>query len=362
MHQVVSPEALYAESGLQFLPFNTLYQLAVDQRDGVIDEHTRLLMIPDLIAFWLTGAQAVEATNASTTGLLDVTTGDWNQTLIDKLGLPSSLFPAIIAPGRPIGSLRPEVATEIGAPAEVAVIAVGSHDTASAVVGAPLADARAAYLSSGTWSLIGIERTAPVVTEASRQANFTNEGGVDGRTRFLHNVMGMWLLTESIRTWQREGHEVDLGQLLDAAAEQTEPVPTFDANDPALLPPGDMPARIAALCAAGGHPIDDNPAVVVRSIIESLALAYADAVDTIETLTGTAVTTINVVGGGSQNTLLGQLTADHTGRPVLAGPVEATALGNVLVQARAAGLLTGTLEDLRQLVARTHPPVRYEPS
>jgi rhamnulokinase len=362
VHQVVSPEALYAASGLQFLPFNTLYQLAVDQRDGVIDAHTRLLMIPDLIAFWLTGAQAVEATNASTTGLLDVTTGDWNQTLIDKLGLPSSLFPAIIAPGRPIGSLRPEVATEIGAPAEVAVIAVGSHDTASAVVGAPLADARAAYLSSGTWSLIGIERTAPVVTEASRQANFTNEGGVDGRTRFLHNVMGMWLLSESIRTWQREGHEVDLGQLLEAAAEQTEPVPTFDANDPALLPPGDVPARIATLCAAGGHPIDDNPAVVVRSIIESLALAYADAVDTIETLTGTAVTTINVVGGGSQNTLLGQLTADHTGRPVLAGPVEATALGNVLVQARAAGLLTGTLEDLRQLVARTHPPVRYEPS
>ena len=361
VHQVVSPEELYAASGLQFLPFNTIYQLAVDQRDGVLDEHTTLLMIPDLIAFWLTGMQRVEQTNASTTGLLDVTTGDWNRSLIDRLGLPAGLFPPIITPGRSIGGLRPSVASEIGASPAVQVVAVGSHDTASAVVGVPLTDPGAAYLSSGTWSLIGVELNAPVLGEASRAANFTSEGGVDGRIRYLHNVMGLWLLSESIRSWERQGLDIDLTELIAAAGAVTTPVPIFDTNDPSLLPPGDMPARIAALCAAGGQPLPAAPAVVVRSILESLADACADAVATVERLAGVRVQTLNIVGGGSQNSLLCQLTADRIGRPVLAGPVEATALGNVLVQGRTAGLLTGSLEDLRRLVAVTHPTTRYQP-
>lgn len=361
VHRVVSPDELYAVSGLQFLPFNTIYQLAVDQRDGMLDEHTSLLMIPDLIAFWLTGVRRVERTNASTTGLLDVTTGDWSRTLIDRLGLPATLLPPIVAPGDRIGTLRESVAAEIGATRAVEVVAVGSHDTASAVVGVPLADRRAAYLSSGTWSLIGVELDRPVLTEASRAANFTNEGGVDGRIRYLHNVMGLWLLSESVRTWERQGQEIDLTRLLADAAAVTEAVPLFDTNDASLLPPGDMPARIAALCAASGRPLPEGPAVVVRSIMESLAAAYAKAITTVEELAGVSVDTVNIVGGGSQNPLLCQLTADHTGRIVEAGPVEATAIGNVLIQARAAGLLTGSLEELRRLVADTHPPTRYRP-
>ena len=361
VHRIVSPEELYAASGLQFLPFNTVYQLAVDQRDGLLDEQTSLLMIPDLIAFWLTGARRVERTNASTTGLLEVTTGDWNRALIDRLELPQSLFPPIVAPGDRIGTLRESVAAEIGATGAVDVVAVGSHDTASAVVGVPLAGPRSAYLSSGTWSLIGVELADPVLSEASRAANFTNEGGVDGRIRYLHNVMGLWLLSESVRTWERDGHQIDLTSLIADAAAVAGAVPLFDTNDAALLPPGDMPARIAALCRATGQPVPSTPAVVVRSIMESLAAAYADAITTVEELAGVSVDTINVVGGGSQNPLLCQLTADRTGRVVEAGPVEATAIGNVLVQARASGLLTGSLEDLRRLVADTHPPTPYQP-
>ena len=361
VHGIVSPEELYAASGLQFLPFNTIYQLAVDQRDGVIDEHTSLLMIPDLIAFWLTGEQRVEQTNASTTGLLDVATGDWNQPLIDKLGLPVSLFPPIVPPGSVIGGLRSSVAAEIGAPESVQVVAVGSHDTASAVVGVPLADHGAAYLSSGTWSLIGVELDEPVLSEASRAANFTNEGGVDGRIRYLHNVMGLWLLSESVRTWERDGHEIDLTSLIADATAVTGTIPLFDTNHDSLLPPGDMPTRIAALCRATGQPVPSTPAVVVRSILESLAAAYADAITTVEELAGVSVDTVNIVGGGSQNPLLCQLTADYTGRIVEAGPVEATAIGNVLIQARAAGLLTGPLEGLGRLVADTPPPLRYQP-
>lgn len=361
VHRIVSPEELYAASGLQFLPFNTVYQLVNDQRDGLLDEHTSLLMIPDLIAFWLTGAKRVERTNASTTGLLDVATGDWNRVLIDKLGLPATLLPSIVAPGDRIGSLRESVAAEIGATGTVDVVAVGSHDTASAVVGVPLAGPRSAYVSSGTWSLVGVELDGPVLTDASRRANFTNEGGVDGRIRYLHNVMGLWLLSESVRTWERQGHQLDLGSLIGDAAAVTDTVPLFDTNDASLLPPGDMPARIAALCGATDQQIPSTPAVVVRSIMESLADAYADAITTVEELAGVDVDTVNIVGGGSQNPLLCQLTADHTGRVVEAGPVEATAIGNVLIQARAAGLLTGTLEELRRLVADTHPPTRYQP-
>ena len=361
VHHTVPPADLYAASGLQFLPFNTVYQLAVDQRDGLIDAHTSLLMVPDLIAYWLTGTKAVEQTNASTTGLLDVSTGDWNQPLIAALGLPATLLPPIVAPGRRIGSLRDQVAAEIGATTAVEVVAVGSHDTASAVAGTPLAGPHSAYVSSGTWSLVGVELEQPVLSDASRDANFTNEGGVDGRIRYLHNVMGMWLLSESIRSWERQGLDVDLAGLIAGAAAVTGPVPVFDTNHASLLPTGDMPARIAALCRAAGQPVPESPAAVVRSILESLAAAYADALGTAEKLAGVTVEVVNIVGGGSQNPLLCQLTADYTGRPVDAGPVEATAIGNILIQARAAGLLTGTLEDLRRLVAATHPPTRYQP-
>jgi rhamnulokinase len=241
------------------------------------------------------------------------------------------------------------------------VIAVGSHDTASAVVGVPMTKPGAAYVSSGTWSLVGVELDRPVLTEESREANFTNEGGVDGKIRYLRNVMGMWLLSESIRTWEREGQSVELTTLLAQAAAVRTPVPIFDANHPNLLPPGDMPKRIATLCAEAGATVPDSPAAFARSILESLAEAYAAAITDAERFSSLKINTVHIVGGGSQNTLLCQLTANRTGRRVLAGPVEATAVGNVLIQGRAAGLVEGELSDLRALVARTFPPAEYQP-
>jgi rhamnulokinase len=359
VHKIADHAMLYATNGLQFQPFNSVYQLAVDQEAGVIDDTTRMLMLPDLLGFWLTGEQIGERTNASTTGLLDVSTGSWNATLIDKLSLPRSLFPSLVDPGSRIGSLRDDVAVEIGAALDV--IAVGSHDTASAVVGVPMTEPGAAYISSGTWSLVGVELDRPVLTEESREANFTNEGGVDGKIRYLRNVMGMWLLSESIRTWEREGQTVELATLLAQAAAITTPVAIFDANHPSLLPPGDMPKRITELCVEADTAAPDSPPEFARSIVESLAEAYAAAIDDADRLSGSKINMVHIVGGGGQNTLLCQLTANRTGRRVLAGPVEATAIGNVLIQGRAAGLVDGELSELRALVARTFPLAEYQP-
>jgi rhamnulokinase len=361
VHKIADHATLYAANGLQFQPFNSIYQLAVDHEAGVIDEATRMLMIPDLLGFWLTGEQVGERTNASTTGLLDIGSGSWNATLIDKVSLPRTLFPQLVDPGSRIGSVRDEVKAEIGDPPALEVIAVGSHDTASAVVGVPMTEPGAAYISSGTWSLVGVELDRPVLSEESREANFTNEGGVDGKIRYLRNVMGMWLLSESIRTWEREGQSVELMTLLDQAAAVRTPVPIFDANHPSLLPPGDMPRRIAALCVEAGAAAPEAPAVFARSILESLAEAYAIAINDAERLSGQKINTVHIVGGGSQNTLLCQLTANRTGRWVLAGPVEATAVGNVLIQGRAVGLVPGELSELRALVARTFPPAEFQP-
>ena len=359
VHKIADHASLYATNGLQFQPFNSIYQLAVDHEAGVIDDTTRMLMLPDLLAFWLTGEQIGERTNASTTGLLDVSTGSWNATLIDKLSLPRSLFPSLVDPASRVGPLRDDVAAEVGAALDV--IAVGSHDTASAVVGVPMTEPGAAYISSGTWSLVGIELDRPVLTEDSREANFTNEGGVDGKIRYLRNVMGMWLLSESIRTWEREGLILELTTLLAQAAAITTPVAIFDANHPSLLPPGDMPKRITELCVAADTAAPNSPPEFARSIVESLAEAYATAIDDAERLSGSKINIVHIVGGGSQNTLLCQLTANRTGRRVLAGPVEATAIGNVLIQGRAAGLVDGELSELRALVARTFPLAEYQP-
>jgi rhamnulokinase len=253
----------------------------------------------------------------------------------------------------------------VGARADLGVTLVGSHDTASAVVAVPATRPDVAYVSSGTWSLVGVELDAPLLTDAARAANCTNEGGVDSRVRFLKNVCGLWLLSESVRTWADAGDDVDLEALLASAADVTTAVPVFDPSDSRFTPPGDMPARIAAWCAEHGMVPPGTRAEVVRSILESLAAAYASTLDTIERLTGRSIGVVHIVGGGSQNALLCQLTADRSGREVLAGPVEATALGNVLVQARAAGLggLDGApLETLRALVARSTAPISYSPT
>ncbi|MDF2443943.1 MAG: rhamnulokinase [Subtercola sp.] len=364
IHGAVPFAELYRTSGLQFLTINTVYQLGAEPRD-ILDQADALLLIPDLISYWLTGERRAERTNASTTGLLNVNTREWDDSVIGRLGLPRELFPALIEPGETVGRLLPAVTEEIGAShlaSSLPVTAIGSHDTASAVMAVPAADDDFAYISSGTWSLVGVELEHPVVSDESRAANFTNEGGVDGRVRFLQNVSGLWLLSESVRTWERSGEVIDLPSLLADAAAVVGPVTVFEVGDARFVAPGDMPSRIAAWCADRGQPAPQSRAEFVRSILESLAEAYSVSLATAEELSGKVIRTIHIVGGGSQNTLLCQLTADRTGLPVLAGPVEATAIGNVLVQARAVGLVSGDLAALRALVATSFPPVRYEPA
>ncbi len=357
VHEAVPFAELYARNGLQFLPFNTLYQYRADRRTHDADT---ALLIPDLIAFLLTGTRAAERTNASTTGLLGVRTGEWDLELAERLGIPERLLPALVDEGTVLGTLRPEVAARIGA--SLPVIAVGSHDTASAVVAAPLSSPRSAYISCGTWGLVGVELEEPVLSDAARDANFTNERGVGGRIRFLHNVTGLWLLSESVRAWEAEdGSAIDLPELLTAASEVTGDIPLFDANDATLSAPGGMPARIAALLQSTGSTVPASRAGFVRSILESIAEAFADAIRAAGRLSGREIDAIHLVGGGSLNRLLCQAAADRAGLPVLAGPVEATALGNVLVQARGLGAAPSTLDELRALVARTHAPERFEP-
>ena len=354
VHEIVPFEQLYRRNGLQFLPFNTLYQYRID---GHLAQADAALLIPDLIAFLLTGRQVAERTNASTTGLLDVRTSEWDLELAERLGIPAGVLPELVDPGTLIGTLRPEFARRVGA--DLQVVAVGSHDTASAVVAAPLSSPHSAYISCGTWGLVGLELAEPVVTDAARAANFTNELGVDGRIRFLHNVTGLWLLSETVRAWEAEdGAPIDLPSLLSQAADADGETPLFDANDPSLSAPGDMPARIAALL---GPAAPTSRPAFARSIVESIAAAFADAVRTASALSGREIDSIHLVGGGSLNRLLCQATADRTGLPVLAGPVEATALGNVLIQARAAQDPQASLEQLRAIVAASQSPLRYDP-
>lgn len=361
VHQRIEPAELYQRNGLQFLPFNSLYQLTVDRMSGAFGAADRFLLIPDLFNYWLTGEQRCEATNASTTGLLSLDRSTWDSELAERLELPLGLFPTLIKPGASIGSTLPDITSTIGASEPVDVVAVGSHDTASAVAAIPMKATQAAYISCGTWGLVGVEVERPIRTDESRAANFTNEGGVDGRVRFLHNVVGLWLLSESIRTWESTGETVDLAALLDAAERVGSPVAVFDANDPTFLLPGNMPQRIADHCRERDMPVPNSKAEFARSIIESLATAFANSVRTAAELSGVDVRTVHIVGGGALNTLLCQLTADRTGLDVHAGPVEATSIGNVLVQARTAGLLDGDLDQLRAVVASSVPVKHYSP-
>ncbi|WP_137227958.1 rhamnulokinase family protein [Streptomyces sp. BPSDS2] len=354
----VPPEELYRATGIQYAPFNTLYQLAAARGTPQFAAAQRLLLIPDLLTYWLTGEQGTELTNASTTQLIDPRTGDWHHGLAGRLGIDLGLFAPLRRPGDPAGSTLPLVQELTGLPGPVPVTTVGSHDTASAVAAVPAARGeRFAYLCTGTWSLAGLELDAPVTTEASREANFTNELGIDGTVRFLRNIMGMWLLQECMRTWGRE----DVTSLLAEAARAPALRSVVDAAAPEFLAPGDMPERIAAACRATGQPEPATLGATTRCILDSLALAHRRAIHEAQRLADRAVDVVHIVGGGARNALLCQLTADACGLPVVAGPAEAAALGNVLVQARAHGL-PGDLASSRELIARTQPLTRYEPS
>ncbi len=361
VHAVVPFERLYARTGTQFQPFNTVYQLTAEGGTPRFGSARTMLMVPDLIGYWLTGVMAAEETNGSTTGLFDIERRGWATDLVDELGLPRAILCPTSRPGEIVGPLRPDVAADAGLTSPPVMAHVGSHDTASAVVGVPAEGEQFAYIACGTWGLVGVELQRPILTEASRAANFTNELGVDGRIRYLRNVMGLWLLQESLRTWEHAGEPSDLTGLLAAAADLPAGGPQIDVDDAVFMPPGDMPARIAKACRQSGQAPPAGRPSLVRCIVDSLAAAFARTVEDAERLSGRAVQVVHLVGGGSRNTLLCQLTADACGRPVVAGPVEATALGNVLVQARAHRLIEGDLEALRSLVRATSDLRRYEP-
>ncbi|MFI5912952.1 rhamnulokinase family protein [Dactylosporangium sp. NPDC051541] len=342
---------LYAASGIATLPFNTVFQLVAARSSALFPAARTLLLIPDLLSYWLTGVKGTELTNASTTGLLAAGGGGWSPAMLDLAGVDAALLPPLRRPGAAAGTIQASLGVSSGTPVTV----VASHDTASAVAGVPGAG-NFAYISCGTWSLVGVELPAPVLTRDSFAAGFTNEIGVDGTVRYLRNVMGLWLLQECMREW-----DLPLESLLAGAAEVPGGRSIVDATDPVFLAPGDMPARIAAACRAAGQPVPATPVEMTRCILDSLALAYRRAIDDARRLAGVSVDVVHMVGGGALNTLLCQLTADACALPVLAGPVEAGALGNILVQARALGVVGSDLSDMRDLVRATQPIVRYEP-
>jgi rhamnulokinase len=353
---IVPAREIYERTGIQFLPINTLYQLMAMAAAGdpQLEVAERLLPMPALLAHWLGGAPACERTMATTTQCFDVRAGAWALDLLAHLGVPTGIFGEVVEPGTDLGPL-------LGERGAARVIAPGTHDTASAVAAVPFAPGRqAAFLSAGTWSLVGMELDRPVVSDAAREANLSNEGGVAGTVRLLKNVMGLWLVQECRRAWARAGRTWTYDELL-AMAEAAPPLgPVIDPDDERLLRPADMPAQIAACCAERGQPPPGSPGEVVRCALESLALKHRAALDRLEAVTGTRAEVVHVVGGGARNALLCQLTADACGRPVVAGPVEATAIGNLLVQAMALGLV-GSLEEARALVGRSLEPRTYEP-
>jgi rhamnulokinase len=358
---VVPRDEIYAITGVQFMPINTLYQLfsMVRANDPLLGQADRLLLMADLFAHFLSGASVAEYTDASTSQCLDAAARDWARPMLERLGIPTGFLPEIVDPGTVLGSLRPELAEAAGL-AGTRVVAPGSHDTASAVVGAPLASSSTAFLSSGTWSLIGLEVPAPVITPASFAANLTNEGGVAGTIRLIRNVVGLWLVQEGRRALWPAGD----GPTYEKLAAMAEAAPAFtsfiDPDDERFLRPGDMPARVRAFCAETGQKVPDDVPTLMRVILESLALRYAAAVDQLSAAVDRPITAVHIVGGGSNHRLLCHLTAGATGLPVRAGPVEATAAGNLAVQAIAAGELASVAEA-RELIARSFPIVTYDP-
>jgi rhamnulokinase len=353
---------LYEVTGIQKLRFNTICQLVAAAGTPQLNAAGTVLMIPDLLGYWLTGEVGAEVTNASTTQLLDVRARAWAWPVIERAGIPRHIFPPLRFPGQVIGILAAAVTAYAGLSRAPQVIAVGSHDTASAVAAIPARDPHFAFISCGTWSLVGMELDGPVLSEDSRLANFSNETGVDGTIRYLRNVAGLWLLQESLRAWSETSREPSLSGLLREAAGAPALRSVIDPDSPRFLAVGDMPSRIAAECRATGQPVPRNPAEVVRCVLDSLALAHQQAVTEVQRLSGHHADVVHIVGGGARNALLCQLTADACRLPVVAGPAEAAALGNGMVQARSLGAAPAELAGLRRLVRGTQRLRRFMPA
>lgn len=347
---------IYAATGIQFLPFNTVYQLLslTKAKSPLLEVGKTLLMMGDLFGYLLSGVRACEYTNASTSQLLDPKTRKWNEDLIQRLGLPRHLLLDPTPPGTVLGPILPELAAQTGISPETPVIAPATHDTGAAVAAVPVAGETGdwAYLSSGTWSLLGAELDEPHVSERSLAEDFTNEGGVGGKIRFLKNIFGLWLVQECRRTWQREGQTVDYAAMTAEADASPAFVSLIDLDDPRLLAPENMPETIQTLCRESGQPVPESRGAIVRCALESLALKYRQTLRAMDQTLGRTTERLHIIGGGVQNRLLCQMTADACGIPVVAGPIEATALGNIGVQAMAVGALDN-LAAMRHVIARS---------
>jgi rhamnulokinase len=357
----VPAREIYEQTGIQLMPINTLFELArmVEDGDPVLDDAHTLLLIPDLLHHLLCGSTVTEFTNATTTQCLDGRSGGWARDLLERLEIPLRLLPEVVAPGTVLGPMLPEVAARSGLRG-ARVVAVATHDTASAVAAVPFRTAGSAYISAGTWSLVGLELPAACINDHTFAANVTNEGGIGGTVRLLRNVTGLWLLHECRLAWEREGTAFDYDRLV-ALADDAPPLRTLiDTDDPLFAAPGDMPARVRTFCQDTGQETPDTPAEVVRCILESLALKHASVVDLLRSVTGVEPTEIHIVGGGARNGRLCRWTADAAGLPVLAGPEEATLIGNMLGQLLAIGEIA-SMDEGREVVRASFSPSVYEP-
>lgn len=351
--RLMSREKMYHRTGIQFMQFNSVFQLLsmVESKSPFLEQCEALLFMPDLFNFLLTGQKCSEYTIASTSQLLNATNKSWEPEIFEKLGLPLEIMASIVPPGTVIGRLLPSIIEETGI-MPMDVIAPACHDTASAVAAVPARSSSWAYLSSGTWSLLGVEADAPIITGDSLKNNFTNEGGVGGTIRFLRNTMGLWLLQRCLKSWQEQGDTLGYDELESLAQEAQEFKCIVNPDDQAFLNPPDMPAAIVGFCRSTGQPLPLKKGEFVRCILESLALKYRFIMERINDMSPEAVDVLHIVGGGSRNALLNQFTANATGLPVIAGPVEATAAGNIMVQAIAKKILSGIKEG-REVVARS---------
>ncbi len=355
-------EHIYDKTGIQFLPFNTLYQMLAMVKTGspALKSASGMLLMADLFNYWLTGKQVCEFSNATTTQFYNPRQGTWAKDLLLELDIPTHILPQIVQPGTVIGPLDERLVAELGSGSGVPVIAPATHDTGSAVAAVPAEGDSHAYISSGTWSLMGVEIREPLINEQSLAMSFTNEGGVAGTFRFLRNIMGLWLVQECRRTWLAAGEDVSYADLAAMAEECEGFVSIVDPDATVFLTPGDMPKRIQDFCRETRQPVPETKGQIVRCALDSLALRYRATVESLDKLFGKRHDPIHIVGGGTQNKLLCQLAADAMGRTVVAGPVEATAIGNVLVQAMGAGVV-GTLAEARQIVRDSSNLLQYQP-
>ncbi len=359
--QRVPREEVYGLTGIQVMDFNSLFQLYRAKEEGFapLTAAESVLFMPDLLSYLLTGVQVCEYTEASTSQLLNPVTRQIENSLLEAIDISPSLFKPLVMPGTTIGTLTDALATETGI-GKVPVIAVAGHDTASAVAAVPAADARFAYLSSGTWSLMGIETEEPIITAASYLHNFTNEGGIEGTTRFLKNITGMWLLEQCRKEWEREGRMYTYPDIVRMAEEAIDFGSLISPDDPAFANPSSMTGAIREACERSGLQVPNSDAEFVRCIFGSLVNRYKEVLGLLKELAPQPIERLHVIGGGSQNDLLNQWTADAIGMPVVAGPCEATAIGNCLIQAKAAGLLADRW-DMRRVIAETFPLKTFEP-